>query len=64
VQRERIPLFKEMAKALESCITDAVVLYQSQHHQYYQMLANGIEFIVNHFSWEQTARDYYQNLDH
>jgi glycogen synthase len=63
-QRERIPLFRAMATALEGCITDAVDLYQSHPQQYYQMLANGIEFIANHFSWEQTARDYYQNLDH
>lgn len=62
-RREQIPLFKAMAKALEDCINDAVSLYISQPERYHQMLVNGIDFILNNFSWEHAAREYYQNLE-
>jgi glycogen synthase len=63
-RREQIPLFKAMVIALEDCIYDAVNLYQSQPQRYYQMLTNGIDYILNNFSWEHTAREYDQNLDY
>lgn len=61
-QRKRIPLFKAMAKALETCITDAVALYQSQPQQYCQLIVNGITYIQNNFSWDQAAQEYLSTL--
>jgi len=61
-ERSRLPLFKAMANALENCITDAVILYQSKPEKYYRMIVNGIKYIQNNFSWEQTAQDYFQTL--
>jgi glycogen synthase len=61
-ERNRFPLFNAMAKALENCINDAVILYQSKPEQYYQLIVNGIKYIQNNFSWEQAAQDYFRTL--
>jgi hypothetical protein len=61
-QRKRIPLFKAMAKALETCITDAIALYQTQPQQYCQLIVNGITYIENNFSWKQAALEYFETI--
>ena len=61
-QRSRLPLFKAMANALESCIADAFKIYQSQTQQYSQLIVNGVTYIKNNFSWEQAAQDYFRTL--
>jgi glycogen synthase len=61
-ERAKLYLFKEMAKELKLCITDAVFIYHENQELYYQMLINGINHINCSFSWGKTAQEYIREV--
>jgi glycogen synthase len=57
-QRERLALFQAMSDELLLAIQDAVQVLESKPVLYWRMLAEGIDFIQNNFSWERAAQAY------
>ncbi|MFH1625156.1 MAG: glycogen/starch synthase [Pseudomonadota bacterium] len=61
-QRKRYPLFQSMADELRLSIIDGVRVYKESPELYYSMLAEGISYIRQCFSWERAAQEYVRNL--
>lgn len=61
-QRERLPVFREMARELYLCLNDAVKVYREQPDLYYQMLVAGIDYLRSNFSWERASHAYARYL--
>lgn len=62
-QRQELALFQSMAKALTSCLVDAINLYVDQPETYYQFLSYGIEFISKGFTWKKAAQAYHRYIN-
>lgn len=62
-QRQELVLFQSMAKALTSCLVDAINLYVDQPKTYYQFLSDGIEFISKGFTWKKAAQAYQRYIN-
>jgi glycogen synthase len=60
--RQRLALFRAMAGELNLCLADAAWVYREQPDQYYRMLINGIDYILDTFSWDRAAREYSRHL--
>jgi glycogen synthase len=57
-QRASFGLFREMAEELCIAIEDGVKVYLEKPELYYNMLAEGITYLQNNFSWERTSQTY------
>jgi len=60
--RRQYPLFHAMANELTIAIEDGIRLYTQHPALYYRMLANGIAYIQQTFSWNRAAREYLRYL--
>lgn len=58
-QRRNLATIRHMANELTQCLEDATQIYLTKQDQYYEMLLNGVFYIMENFSWEQTARTYH-----
>jgi glycogen synthase len=58
--RSGLSLFQSMKSELFSCLEDATNLFITQPDLYYDMIINGISHITTNFSWNHTARIYYE----
>ena len=56
--RERLPLFRAIARELRVAIDDAVSLRTSAPELYFQMLLEGVDHIERNFSWNRAAEAY------
>lgn len=57
-QRASLPLFQAMATELRLSIEDGVKIYEHPSDLYYEMLTEGINYILRNFSWERAAQAY------
>jgi glycosyltransferase involved in cell wall biosynthesis len=60
--RRDYPLFQAMAKELAVAIEDGIRLYTEQPNLYYRMLATGVDYIQQTFSWNRAAQEYLRYL--
>jgi glycogen synthase len=63
--RFQLPLFVEMVRELQCAILDAIKLREQFPDSYCRMAYNGINHILQTFSWEKSAQEYsrYLNID-
>lgn len=57
-ERERIELIRDMAQQLYHSIRVGINLYQNHPNEYYQMVVNGIDYVLDNFNWENAAKEY------